>query len=87
MVAIELKLGKFQVGYKRQMEIYLAWLTKHEDVSDDESPLGIIFCPEDKQLIHLLGIENSEISTIEHVLPSEKILKLKLDEVINAFQK
>lgn len=30
LVAIDLKLGKFEAAYKGQMELYLRWLEKHE---------------------------------------------------------
>lgn len=30
LVAIELKIGKFEAGFKGQMELYLKWLDKHE---------------------------------------------------------
>ena len=30
LVAIELKLGRFEASYKGQMELYLRWLDKYE---------------------------------------------------------
>ena len=30
LVAVELKLGRFEAAYKGQMELYLRWLDKHE---------------------------------------------------------
>lgn len=39
LVAIELKLGKFQAQDKGQMELYLRWLEKYEKRDGEESPL------------------------------------------------
>ena len=44
LVAIELKLGKFQAQDKGQMELYLRWLEKYERRDGEESPLGLILC-------------------------------------------
>ncbi|MFZ3384803.1 MAG: PDDEXK nuclease domain-containing protein [Candidatus Methanoperedens sp.] len=46
LVAIELKLGKFQAQDKGQMELYLRWLEKYEKRDGEESPLGLILCAE-----------------------------------------
>jgi predicted nuclease of restriction endonuclease-like (RecB) superfamily len=45
LVAIELKLGKFQAKDKGQMELYRRWLDKYER-EGEESPLGLILCAE-----------------------------------------
>ena len=42
LVAIDLKLGNFRHEYKSQMELYLRWLAKYDQESDEQSPLGII---------------------------------------------
>ena len=39
LVAIELKLGEFEAGYKGQMELYLRYLEKYEQV-EGENPLA-----------------------------------------------
>jgi predicted nuclease of restriction endonuclease-like (RecB) superfamily len=44
LVAIDLKLGNFKPEYKGQMELYLRWLTKYEQETDEQPPLGIILC-------------------------------------------
>ena len=45
LVAIELKLGRFEPAHKGQMELYLRWLDKHERHQDSEdSPIGLILC-------------------------------------------
>lgn len=44
LVAIDLKLGKFQASDKGQMELYLRWLAKYEAQSGEESPIGLVLC-------------------------------------------
>ena len=44
MVAIKLKLGKFQAADKGQMEQYPRWLDKYETREREEMPLGLILC-------------------------------------------
>jgi len=40
LVAIELKLGKFQTKHKGQMELYLRWLDKYEKQEGEKTPIG-----------------------------------------------
>ena len=42
LVAIELKLGKFQAKYKGQMELYLKWLNKNEKQKVSQDREGYI---------------------------------------------
>jgi predicted nuclease of restriction endonuclease-like (RecB) superfamily len=46
LVAIELKLGKFEAKHKGQMELYLKWLDKHEKEEGENPPVGLILCAE-----------------------------------------
>src|ERR1700733_3203008 len=47
LVAIELKLGRFEASYKGQMELYLRWLDKYERRAESENaPIGMILCSE-----------------------------------------
>ncbi len=87
LVAIELKLGKFEAAHKGQMELYLNWLQQHEKQSDENAPIGLILCaessPEQIALLemHKVGIVVSEYVTI---LPPKKELERKLQQLINA---
>src|SRR5262249_1936917 len=38
LVAIDLKLGDFKAEYKGQMELYLRWLERHEQVPGEAQP-------------------------------------------------
>jgi predicted nuclease of restriction endonuclease-like (RecB) superfamily len=44
LVAIELKLDRFQAADKGQMELYLRWLERYETRPGEEPPLGLILC-------------------------------------------
>jgi len=46
LVAIELKLGKFEAKHKGQMELYLKWLDKYEKQDGELPPVGLILCAE-----------------------------------------
>jgi predicted nuclease of restriction endonuclease-like (RecB) superfamily len=85
LVAIELKLGDFKAVDKGQMELYLRWLTKHEQESGEASPLGIILCSGKKQeQIELLELSASGIYVAEYLteLPPKAVLQQKLHEAI-----
>ena len=42
LVAIDLKIGKFQAADKGQMELYLRWLEENEVQPGEEPPLGLV---------------------------------------------
>ena len=55
LVAIELKIGDFKAADKGQMELYLAWLKRHECEAKDEPPIGLILCAgKNEQHVELL---------------------------------
>lgn len=81
LVAIELKLGKFQAKYKGQMELYLKWLDKNERQEGEETPIGLILCAESsKEQVELLEMHKDGIMVSEYwtELPSKKELERKL---------
>jgi predicted nuclease of restriction endonuclease-like (RecB) superfamily len=85
LVAIDLKLGRFQAADKGQMELYLRWLEKYDRPSGEESPLGLILCAEKTaEHIELLQLEQSGIRVAEYLieLPPREVLARKLHEVI-----
>ncbi len=85
LIAIDLKLGDFKAKDKGQMELYLRWLTKHEQHPGEDAPLGIILCAGKKQeQIELLELDQSGIHVAEYLtaLPSPALLQQKLQAAI-----
>lgn len=85
LVAIELKLGEFRAEYKGQMELYLRWLTKHDQEPGDLPPLGIILCTGKKrEQIELLELDKSGIHVAEYltVLPPRELFEQKIHEAM-----
>jgi predicted nuclease of restriction endonuclease-like (RecB) superfamily len=87
LVAIDLKIGKFEAGYKGQMEAYLRWLEKYELEEGEEKPIGLIFCAEgNKELVELLQLDKANIKVAKYItenLPN-KLLKQKLHQFLVA---
>lgn len=85
LVAIDLKLGKFQAGDKGQMELYLRWLEKYDLPPGEEPPLGLILCA-DKSAEHveLLQLGKSGIHVAQYLteLPPRELLEKKLHDTI-----
>jgi predicted nuclease of restriction endonuclease-like (RecB) superfamily len=81
LVAIDLKLGKFQAADKGQMELYLRWLEKYEMQRGEEPPIGLILC-EDKgqEQVELLQLDQSGIRVASYFteLPPKDVLERKL---------
>ena len=85
LVAIELKLGKFEAAYKGQMELYLRWLDKNMRLDGENPPIGLILCAgKSEEHIELLQLENSHIKVADYLtqLPDKKLLEQKLRTAI-----
>ena len=85
LVAIELKLGKFEYTHKAQMELYLRYLAKYEQNPNENSPIGIILCAtKSEELIQLLELNEQgiHIATYYTELPRIEVLKAKLKQAI-----
>jgi len=86
LVAVELKLGRFEAAYKGQMELYLRWLDKHERRTASENPpIGLILCSEkNEEQIELLQINEGEIRVAEYLtaLPERAVLEAKLHDAV-----
>jgi len=81
LIAVDLKLGKFKVKYKAQMELFLRWLQKHEMQEGEERPLGLLLCSEgNTEHIELLMLDNDEIRVAQYLtqLPSKEWFAEKL---------
>ena len=58
LVAVELKIGKFEAAHKGQMELYLGWLNRYERQDGENAPIGLILCAEkSREQIELLQLD------------------------------
>jgi predicted nuclease of restriction endonuclease-like (RecB) superfamily len=83
LVAIDLKIGEFEAGYKGQMELYLRYLEKYERVEGENSPIGLILCAgKNDEHIELLQLDKSNIRVAEYLtqLPPKEVLQAKLHQ-------
>jgi predicted nuclease of restriction endonuclease-like (RecB) superfamily len=83
LVAIELKIGKFQAKHKGQMELYLKWLNKHEKEKGEEAPIGLILCAEtSREQVELLEMHKDGIMVAEYLteLPPRRELEKRLQK-------
>ena len=81
LVAIELKLGKFQAKHKGQMELYLKWLDRYEKQEGENTPIGLILCAESsREQIELLEMHKDGIMVAEYWtdLPPKKQFEEKI---------
>jgi predicted nuclease of restriction endonuclease-like (RecB) superfamily len=86
LVAIELKLGKFEAKYKGQMELYLKWLDKYEKQEGELPPVGLILCAESsREQIELLEMHKDGIMVAEYwtELPPKKQLEQKIHSILH----
>jgi predicted nuclease of restriction endonuclease-like (RecB) superfamily len=84
LVAVELKLGKFEAQHKGQMELYLKWLDKYEKKEEEHSPIGLILCAESRrEQIELLEMHKDGIVVAEYwtELPPKKVLEKKIHNI------
>jgi predicted nuclease of restriction endonuclease-like (RecB) superfamily len=85
LVAIELKLGKFEAKHKGQMELYLKWLDKYEKNEGELSPVGLILCAESsREQVELLEMHKDGIMVAEYwtELPPKKELEQKIHAIL-----
>lgn len=81
LVAVELKLEKFQPAHKGQMELYLRWLEKYDRAAGEESPIGLILCAQaDSEQVELLDLGSANIRVAEYLekIPDIKLLREQL---------
>ena len=85
LVAIDLKLGKFQAADKGQMELYLRWLEKYEMQKHEKEPVGLILCAgKSDEHVELLQLSKTGIRVASYMtkLPSKAILEKTLHHAI-----
>ncbi len=81
LVAVELKLEKFQPAHKGQMELYLRWLDRFDRAEGEESPIGLILCAQaDGEQVELMDLGSANIRVAEYLnhIPDMKLLRTGL---------
>lgn len=89
LIAIDLKIGEFEAGFKGQMELYLRYLEKYEQVEGENTPIGLILCTgKNEEHVELLQLDKSNIRVAEYLtaLPSQKLLREKLHRAVEIAQ-
>ena len=85
LVAIDLKIGEFEAGFKGQMELYLRYLEKHEQMEGENTPIGLILCTgKNEEHIELMQLDKSNIRVADYltILPPQKLLQEKLHKAV-----
>ena len=89
LVAIDLKIGEFEAGFKGQMELYLRYLEKYEQVEGENTPVGLILCTgKNEEHVELLQLDRSNIRVADYLtaLPPQKLLREKLHKAVEIAQ-
>ena len=87
LVAVELKLERFEAADKGQMELYLRWLEKHEMERGEGTPIGLILCADKgDERVELLQLDRSGIRVAAYLtdLPPRQLLRRKLRDTLIA---
>jgi hypothetical protein len=85
LVVIDLKIGEFEAGYKGQMELYLRYLEKHEQIEGENTPIGLILCTgKNEEHVELMQLDKSNIRVADYLtaLSSQKVLQEKLHKAV-----
>lgn len=85
LIAVELKLEKFQPAHKGQMELYLRWLDKHDRAAGEEPPIGLILCAsQDAEQVVLMDLGSANIRVAEYLahIPDMTVLQARLHRAV-----
>jgi predicted nuclease of restriction endonuclease-like (RecB) superfamily len=85
LVAVELKIGKFEARHKGQMALYLGWLNRYERQEGENAPIGLILCAEkSREQIELLQMEQDSIMVAEYwtVFPERLVFERKIHTLL-----
>jgi predicted nuclease of restriction endonuclease-like (RecB) superfamily len=85
LVAVELKIGRFDARFEGQMKLYLKWLDRYERQEGEEAPVGLILCTEvSREQVELLEMHKDGIVVAEYwtALPPKAELEAKLGEIV-----
>ena len=85
LVAVELKIGKFEAAHKGQMELYLGWLNRYERQEGENAPIGLILCSgKNRERIELLQLDQDNIMVAEYwtAFPERPVLERKIHALL-----
>ncbi|WP_408899815.1 YhcG family protein (plasmid) [Nocardioides sp. R1-1] len=85
LVAVELKIGKFDARHEGQMKLYLKWLNRYERAEGEEAPIGLILCAEaSREQVELLEMHKDGIVVAEYwtALPPKHELEQRLQAIL-----
>lgn len=85
LVAVELKIGKFDARHEGQMKLYLKWLNRYERAEGEETPIGLILCTEaSREQVELLEMHKDGIVVAEYwtALPPRHELEQRLQAIL-----
>ena len=86
LVAVELKIGRFNARDAGQMRFYLKWLNRYERQDDENTPIGIILCTTaSRDQIELLELDKESIAVSEYwtALPPKAEFERKINEILH----
>ena len=89
LVAVELKIGRFDARFEGQMKLYLKWLDRYEREDGEEAPVGLILCTEvSREQVELLEMHKDGIVVAEYwtALPPKAELEAKLAVIVRDAQ-
>lgn len=87
LVAVELKIGKFEAAHKGQMELYLGWLNRYERQEGENAPIGRILCSgKNREQIELLQLDQDNIMVAEYwtVFPERRVFERKIHALLES---
>ncbi|AGX88616.1 PDDEXK nuclease domain-containing protein [Candidatus Symbiobacter mobilis] len=87
LVAVELKIGKFEAAHKGQMELYLGWLNRYERQEGENAPIGLILCAEkSREQIELMQLDKDSIMVAEYwtVFPERPVFEQKIHALMQS---
>lgn len=85
LIAIDLKIGEFDAAYKGEMELYLGYLEKYENIEGENPPIGLILCTgKNPEHVELLQLHRSNIKVADYLtkLPTKEILMDRLHKAV-----
>jgi len=85
LVAVELKVRKFEAKDSGQMKLYLNWLNRYERKNGEEAPIGVILCTESgREEVELLEMDKDGIAVAEYwtTVPPKEEFELRIQKIL-----